>query len=1205
MSTKVNIKIDGKAVEAAAGSTILDAARQVGVYIPTLCHSPLLRPLENCRLCVVQVAGEKKYKASCSTPVTEGMDITTQSEGLHATRKLLLDLLLDTHYGDCVAPCSVTCPANVDIQGYLALIRNGEYLEAVRLVKEKIPMPATIGRVCPHFCEGVCRRRLVEEAININHCKRFIADYEIKSGVRVLPQVAASSGKRVAVIGGGPAGLSAAYYLRILGHGVTIFEAKGKLGGMLRYGIPEYRLPKKLLDWEIDGILGLGVDVKTGVRWGENFTLDDLNKEGYDAIFLAIGAWAARNLGIVGEELEGVVRGIDFLERIADAEQKGIEVGRKVAIIGGGNVAIDAARSALRLGAEKVTILYRRSRKEMPASPEEIEAAEVEGVDIQFLVAPTQIFGDNGSVKKVQFLRMELGEPDASGRRRPVPIEGSEVDIEVDQVISAIGQYPAIPLPESDAALENLPLTRWSTISGDPQSMHTGHGMVFVGGDVFRGPATVVASFADGRKAAYSLDRYFCTGEVQPEPVHFNISKGDLDTIDSEPFSLMQTMSRETMPEMEVRQRVGNFEEVELGLLEEQAKREAGRCLECGCSAAFDCRLRDLMNEFEIDWRAQTSKKIHYQRVAAVDTHPYIALDPNKCIRCERCYTACDTFQVSNAIDFKDWPRFNDRCVNCGLCVDLCPTGALMVRSDKRAVERVDWKTVKSHCIHCGCGCELNLKVIGDRMVWIGDGEKVPPSWAATCQRGRFRTYDPVWRGKRVTTPQIRENGQLKDESWQNAIEALINGFREASDHHGPKSLGALASPQATNEGLYLLQKWMRVGWKSNGVDFPGRVRNELLQQLLQKHGAAGGISRELAALESAKAIFVLGGGVEETTPVMATMIRRAFTSRKASVWQLTSGPDELTPFASIALHTPADLWGEILRELTRVLARSARLSDEDLRKAGLNLPGEKAKRFAPSENSILSEQWEALNGALSAFPDAVFVFSETLLDSKASLEALEALIRLAALAGHVSKAEKPAISVAASQINAAGALLMGATPALLPGFASVKNKKVRKKFQDAWQASELSGDVGSSLEDALEAGQIQALFVQQAALLWEQDAERWEKLLSRVPFLVLQESRPSPAMDLAKVVLPVADYGEQSGTVINLEHRLLGIGRIFSAPGAALADWEILAQILSVQGAPFPKDVPAIHEEIGALVPDLSHVAWQGNLKDVIGTGK
>ncbi len=1190
MERLVKVRLDGKTIEVPEGSTILEAAKREGIHIPTLCYSPLLPPLENCRLCVVAVAGERQYKAACSTVVSDGMEVTTQNDDLMQTRKLLLELLLDTHYGDCVAPCTLTCPANVDIQGYLALIRAGEYLEAVKLIKEKIPMPATIGRVCPHPCEGACRRHLVDEPVNINHCKRFVADYEIDSGRRVLPAVAESTGRRVAIVGGGPAGLSAAYYLRALGYGTTIFEAKDKLGGMLRYGIPEYRLPKKILDWEIEGILGLGVEVKTGVRWGQDFTLDDLKKEGFDAIFLAIGAWGTRKLGIVGEDLQGVISGVEFLERIADGES--VPVGRRVVIIGGGNVAIDAARSVLRLGAEKVTILYRRSRKEMPASHEEIEAAEAEGVDIQLLAAPTRALGEDGVLRQLEFIRMELGEPDASGRRRPVPIEGSETFMEVDQLISAIGQVPQVIVPEQDGVMENIPVTRWSTVGGDPRSMHTGYETVFVGGDLFQGPMTVVAALADGRKAAYSLNRFFEVGEVQPEPLHFNISKGDLETIDREPFEAMKTVPRERMPELAAAKRVGDFREVELGLSEEQAQKEAQRCLVCGCSAAFDCRLRERMNEFQVDWRDQPSKKIHYQRVAAIDTHPLIALDPNKCIRCERCVTACDLFQCFEAIDFKDWPRLTERCEACGMCVDLCPTGALMEKRDGHPVDRLDWRTVATHCIHCGCGCQLDLKLKGERLVWIADGHQGPPSDATTCQHGRFHSYDTHWYGSRIKKPLLRKGGELQAVSWGQAIDAVLTGFREAAEESGT-AVGALASPRATNEALYLLQKWMRLGWRSNQLDFPGRAPVQCYFGLVK----SAGFDRVLLPMESldtAQAIVVWGGGIDRIAPVVSGRIKRAAKRRGIPVYLVGNPDDRLKDHAAGIIAVEPAAWSRVADGLAAALVPGAAVDDAVVKRldevcgpcAGEILDASRLEIEPDTAAGLLQAMKSAAVVSVFAVPP-VIAWQEDEWNGF-----LQSLLRLGVLTSARNRGS--GLVSCLGEINVLGALLMGVTPDSLAGLRSLDDADALAIYRELMEDAEIPGEAGSGLAAAIDAGTTKAVLALEPSLLWEREQAAWQQRIAAVPFLVVVDSIETAALDTAQVVLPMAAFGEQVGTLVNHERRVLHLAQAMAVDGEALSDWEIVSQLLATQGLPFPRDLNAVRSEISRVVREFDGFAWE-----------
>jgi len=476
---------------------------------------------------------------------------------------------------ECTSPCQRACPAGIDIPEYIRQIREGNYREAIRVIKENNPLPLTCGRVCPHPCEEICRLGKAADPVNINHLKRFVADIEMATGHRITPYVAPQSGRRVALIGGGPAGLSCAYYLARLGHAPTIFEAMPELGGMLRYGIPEYRLPKAILDWEIEGILALGVAVKTGVSMGEEVTLKGLRDEGFEAIFLGTGAWGSRDLGVEGEELKGVLPGTRFL--IDRGLGRETPVGDKVAIIGGGNTALDAARTSWRLGAREVTILYRRSRKEMPANDIEIEEAEREGVLFHYLAAPTRLMGDNGRLTHLEYIEMELGEPDESGRRRPVPKQGTETVIAVDNVIAAIGQFPVTSFLED----EGVGLSRWRTIEVvDELSCETNIPGVFAGGDAVTGASIAVAAIGAGRRAARSIHCYLSGQEVSAphNAIRADSCLPDVDELKAVP----PTSERVRMSELGVDERRGNFHEVEQGLDEKMACGEAGRCLSCG-----------------------------------------------------------------------------------------------------------------------------------------------------------------------------------------------------------------------------------------------------------------------------------------------------------------------------------------------------------------------------------------------------------------------------------------------------------------------------------------------------------------------------------------------------------------------------------------------------------------------------------------------
>ena len=477
------------------------------------------------------------------------------------------------------APCRLACPAGLNVQGYVQMVGQGKYKEALEIIMEDLPLPGVLGRVCPHGCEDACRRCEVDDAVAIRNLKRVAADQYDPRDIKIecLPP----RKEKVAIIGSGPAGLSAAYHLARKGVLSTIFEALPKAGGMLRVGIPEHRLPRNILDQEIEVITNLGVEIKASTPLGSNLTIDDLLEKDYKAVYLAIGAHKGMELGIPGEKAKGVRQGVDFLREVN--LQGKAPVGNKIAIIGGGNVAIDVARSAVRLGAKEVNIIYRRTRAEMPAWEEEIQASEDEGTIITYLSAPQEILVQDGQVKGLRCIRMELGEPDSSGRRRPVPIPGSEYDLEIDQLIPAIGQTPDLSALDD---IEDLDTSRWGTIEVDPITYATTKPGLFAGGDVQTGPWVAIGAVAAGKEAAESIIRYLDGRDMAEgrEPI----------TNDDPQYRPIpentQKQARAAMRELPIKERDGNFNEVELGYEEETGRTEANRCLNCGyCCECFQC----------------------------------------------------------------------------------------------------------------------------------------------------------------------------------------------------------------------------------------------------------------------------------------------------------------------------------------------------------------------------------------------------------------------------------------------------------------------------------------------------------------------------------------------------------------------------------------------------------------------------------------
>ncbi|MBP3634233.1 MAG: FAD-dependent oxidoreductase [Oscillospiraceae bacterium] len=671
----IKIIIDGRECIGKAGDTILTIAAQNGIEIPNLCYNKNLKVYGACGLCVVEVENVPKLLRACATVAQDGQVVHTDTQRVRQARKIALELLMSDHEGDCKGPCVLGCPANTDAQGYVKQIALGNDREAVKIIKEKVPLPASIGRVCPHPCETNCRRGLVEQPLSIAYLKAFAADNDLASADPYKPAVQAATDKKVAVIGGGPAGLTAAYQLAVMGHAVTIYDMMPEMGGMLRYGIPEYRLPKKVLASEVKLIADLGVAMKNNVKVGTDVTLESLRAE-YDAVLVAVGAWKSTGVGCTGDDLQGVVGGIDMLREVN--EGKIPSLGKNVAVVGGGNVAMDACRTSVRCGAENVYVIYRRTRAEAPAEDLEIEEALEEGVEFKWLTNPAEILGENGKVTQIKLQVMELGEPDASGRRKPVPVEGKFETLAVDTVISAIGQRCALE------GFEALTQTKKGTLEADENTCLTNLEGVFAVGDATnRGPSIAVNAIAEANAAAKAIDAYL-TGKcmVAAKP-YYSERK-----VTSEDFADREKLPRAEMSCKDPKVRRGNFDAVINGFTEEQARAEAKRCLECGCHDFDDCKLIRYANFQPIDpARLEGSKHECYKEQRLVT----IERDQGKCILCNLCVRTCRE-EVGKGLlglvgrGFKTVikPEFEgsdavSACKDCHKCADLCPTGALKI----------------------------------------------------------------------------------------------------------------------------------------------------------------------------------------------------------------------------------------------------------------------------------------------------------------------------------------------------------------------------------------------------------------------------------------------------------------------------------------------------------------------------------------------
>lgn len=815
----VRFFIDGRYLQVNPRMTILEAAQANGIEIPTLCSDPRLAPSGRCGLCLVEIVGNGIVN-SCQTPVADGMEVISESPEIAEARRKKLNEYLTRHNAYCEPPCHSACPARIDIPAYLAAIARGDDAEAIRIIKLRLPLPRIIGRVCPRPCESACRRTQVDgKPVAICQLKRFAGDKSLADGTRIAEETAAPTGKKIAIIGAGSSGLSAAYYLALDGHQVTMFEANTVAGGMTLTGIPPFRLPRSVIQEEVDDILALGVELKLNQRLGKDFTLDNLKSDGYDAVYMAIGAQQGSTGSIENADVPGVHSAVDFLARSNNGDWN-IPLG-KTLIIGGGFTAMDAARSALRLGADEVTVVYRRSREEMPATKEEVNETEAEGANLSLLTAPLSVVSDEGSVSGVLCQKMKLGEPDESGRRRPEPIEGSDFNIDADTIILAIGQQV-----DPEGLESALDLSKWGTIEADQRTLATSADGIFAGGDCETGPATVVEAIAAGRRAAVAIDAYV-SGEDPDEAcsapaASLKRRRPKLFEIGAKPLS---DEKRRHMPDLAVAER-DNFDEIELGYDEESARAEAARCLQCTCHAVSDCELRRL----SIRYGAGTTEFKGEGQFPLFDGSPILQLDRKRCIQCHNCVRICGELEQYHVykVDDADYPALKGEtyrdsgCVSCGQCIDVCPTGALV---NVQLKDHREWEIsrVRTTCPFCGTGCNFDLNVKDGKVVGVTTNPDSPVNNRALCVKGRFHS-DMIHSPERLTMPLVRKNGVLEESTWDEALDLVAARFKEIKERHGADAFAALSSARCTNEENWLMQKFVRVVMGTNNVDHCART---------------------------------------------------------------------------------------------------------------------------------------------------------------------------------------------------------------------------------------------------------------------------------------------------------------------------------------------------------------------------------------------
>ncbi|MBZ6067814.1 formate dehydrogenase subunit alpha [Aeromonas schubertii] len=1204
----LTVTLDGARLAVDPSHTLLQIAKQHHVDIPSLCGDHPHDPKAPCDLCAVEIAGAGIRRA-CQTHPVEGMVITTDSAALSAHRTSALGRILSDHYADCEAPCQRACPAGVDIQSYLHHIAMGDHRAATAVIKQTLPMPLSIGRVCPAFCEAECRRALVDEPLAIRQLKRHAADLDLAAPWQ--PEKKPAKGKRVAIIGSGPGGLTCGYYLGYEGFEVDLFEAMPEAGGWLRYGIPEYRLPKGILDQEIALMCQSGMRIHTGVRLGHDLGLSALCQE-YDAVCLAVGASKAVPMEYPGSTLEGCYLGVDYLkDRML--EQR-LTTGKRVAVIGGGNTAIDCARTAVRLGAE-TTLIYRRTRAEMPAEAYEIDEAEHEGVRFLMLTNPVENLADEtGRVCQVRLEKMALGEPDASGRRRPEPTGEFMVEA-FDTVIAAVSQKPDLSFMERE--FMPLPFTRWQTLASHPETMHSGHHNLFAIGDLRRGPATAIEAVADGRKAALAID-HFLHGTMVDPVRPFNASKApSLKQVDPAQFAHLKKIARAIMPHLG--ERAGSFAEVEQGFSDAAARTEASRCLECGCQANTDCALRDYATEYQVDQSALDTREC--QKFAVDNSSEFIVFDANRCIGCGQCVQACNEQAVQGVLRFANnsdgtlatRPQCeagvamgDSRCVQCGACVQVCPTGALVDARHKSQGRTGLLTPVNTICTYCGVGCGVTLYVdeATQRIRYVEGNRHSPVNRGLLCVKGRFG-FDFIQSEERLTTPLVRKHGKLVPASWEEAIALVAERFGAIRAEHGSDALAGFSSAKTTNEENYLFQKLMRRELGTNNVDHCARLCHASTVTGLEASLGSGAMTNDIPSIDHSDLIFIIGSDTSAAHPVIGSRIKQVVRSGKARL--VVADPKRIGMADHACLYV-AQRPGTDVMLLNGIMQQIIRHDWHDKGYIAERVEGFEALKaevlspdYAPDKVALITGvpagQVMELARLIGTAKRTAVYYSMGITQHTTGHDNVRAIANLQLLCGNIG-IEGGGINPLRGQSNVQGACDMGALPNNFPGYQKVDDPQAHARFVAAWQAPWLSTRPGLTLTETIDAacaGTIKGLYVMgENPVLSDPDQHHVIEGLRRLDFLVVQDIFLSETAQLADVVLPSCSFAEKSGHFTNTERRVQRLSPAIKGPGQAREDGWIIQQIANAMGGGWHyQSVAEITAEICRVTPQYAGIAW------------
>jgi len=849
---EVTIIVDGVSIKAVKGETVAAAAQRAGIFVPSLSADLRLPRDRPTRVTfdipdpvgIAEFPGGLLLPASSVLVETDGLVVKFASPAARAKQQAALSTILQSHFGDCYPPCQMACPCHVPGADFIKMTLEGRMGEALMQVIERNPFTLVCGTVCPRFCEDACRRNVIDQPVNINDIKRFLYMYNrAHQGIKIACDP--PTGKTVAIVGAGPAGLACAHFLARKGHKCTVYEALPNPGGMLRYGIPAYRLPKDELDEEIKFICqDIGVDIQCNKRMGRDFTLADLQRDN-DAVYVAIGSQLPTMLRFPGSDSKGVIGGVDFLRDVALGQRPSI--GQKVLVIGGGNVSIDVARTCLRLGIKDVTLTCVLRKEDMPAHPLEIKEALAEGVKLDILAQPMRISPQPDGKLAIEY------------RKRPntadifdftISIPGSEYTYIVDTIILAIGQRldtkicqdNGIPLNARGNAIAAA--NDKTYISTMPNGGAIGRCVgVFVGGDAVLTPMTVVHCVSSARKAARAMHQLLSGKKLEDLPDEFDElkyfhSRGTLQQLLDTQKAVTQGPKRvpyfngvplsarnQTVETMHAHEAAQTFKPITAPFTEAMARTEAARCLQCGCGNPRTCHLRKVAENIGLESRAivpLTPVHLHTD-------NPFFNRDLDKCVHCTRCIRACAETRVIGAIEdpftmtWKSVDMSNRRgaivdpfvCESCGTCLDVCPTNALFPKRKEVSPDTV----VRSCCSYCGCGCGLLIHVRNGKPVAVKGDPTTPSNHGQLCVKGRFGLLDYNMCSERLTTPLIRKDGRFVPATWEEAMSLIAAKFTEIKQKYGPDALQAFASAKTVNEENYLMMKIFRSIIGTNNVD--------------------------------------------------------------------------------------------------------------------------------------------------------------------------------------------------------------------------------------------------------------------------------------------------------------------------------------------------------------------------------------------------